>query len=161
MKFPRTMTKSMLVLSLAASASWGAQKCTPIQIELNGATVATPREVSLLVTRGEAPVVVPVIDGCFRLPERLRHAKSIDVIFQVEGNRVHLREMEPSAFAVGWRVMLRDSATTGPFAAYKYKNVPARELCVVEFETEGDGTAEVQTGCRTVLKNTDGSSAQK
>lgn len=152
MKIISIVSKSVLVSFLAASASWGAEKCTSLRIELNGTSVAAPQEVSLVVRKRKAPVVVPVVDGCFQVPNGLRHAKSMDVIFQVKDNRIHLRGMNPSAFAVGWRVMLRDSATTGPFAAYK--NVPARELCLLEFETEGDGTSEIQTNCRTSLKKT-------
>jgi hypothetical protein len=148
----------MVVFSLVAPSSWGEQKCTHITIELNGAAVAAPQKITLLKTRGGTPIVVRVEDGCFQLPEKLWHSKSIDVIFQVDGDDIHLTGIRPSDFAVGWKLTLSDTAV-GPFAGFK--GVPAREICVLESDQGGDGTAEAQTGCRSAKKKTDGSPAQK
>ena len=143
----------MMAFSLVAPTSWGEQKCTHIRVELNGTAVSAPRNMTLLKTSGGTPIVVRVEDECFQLPEKLRHSESIDVIFQVGGDSIHITGRRPSDFAVGWNVVLKDNATEGPFAASK--NVPAREICVVEFEPGGDGTAIVQTGCRSAKKKTD------
>jgi hypothetical protein len=139
---------SSLFLLLAGSILWGEQKCTHIRVELNGRAVSAPREITLLSTRGKTHVVVPVEDDCFALPEKFQHSKSIDLVFEVEGNRIRLSALQPSAFSVGWNVRLKDNATTGPFAAFK--NVPASEVCVVEFDS---GKAEAQTHCRSAVRS--------
>jgi len=147
----------VMLFSLVAPGSCAEQKCTHIRVELNGAAVPAPRTMTLLRTRGGTPTVVRVEDGCFRLPEKLRHSKSIDVTFQVEGDTIHLIGYRPPDFAVGWKLILSDTAD-GPFAAFKaaFKNAPAKEVCVVEFEPGGDGTSIVQTGCRSANKENQG-----
>jgi hypothetical protein len=145
-----------IVFLLVAPSSWGKQKCTHIRIELNGAAVPAPPNISLLETKGGTPIVVPVENGCFQLPEKLQHSESIDVIFQVGGDTIHLTGYRPPDFAVGWKIMLSDSAE-GPFVSFKgaFKNAPAKGVCVVEFEPGGDGTTTVQIGCRSAKKKTD------
>ncbi len=144
------------IIVLSASSLWAAEKCTHVHVELNGATVSPPLKVALLETKGGTPITVSVEDGCFPLPEELRNAKSIDIIFQVGLDRIHLTGMQPSAFGIRWNLILRDEATTGPFAAFK--NVPARQICVLEFDPGGDSNAIIQTGCRSPMKKTEGSS---
>jgi hypothetical protein len=134
---------------LTSCALWGEQKCTHIHIELNGASIPAPRMITLRKTNGSHPITVTVNDGCFRLPKVLRNAESIDVTFQTNQDNIHLIAREPSSFDVGWKLILKDDAK-GPFAAFK--NVPAKEICVVEFETGGDGTAIIQPACRSPLK---------
>jgi hypothetical protein len=132
MKILGVMATFIVALWVATFSSWGAEKCTHIRVELNEASVSLPREIVLLWTKGGPPTTVPVEEGCFRLPEKLQHARSIDVVFRVGGDRIHLRGIEPSAFGIGWNLKLRDNATTGPFAALK--GVSAREICVLGSE---------------------------
>jgi hypothetical protein len=139
----------LAALPMATRGAWGSQKCTHIDVELNGIAISAPRKVSLSKTSAPA-VTVPVKDGCFRLPQKLRHAKSLDVIFVVGKDRIHLTGIEPSAFGMKWNLKLRDNPGEDAFAAFK--NIPAREICVLEFEPGGDSTAMIQTGCRTTAK---------
>lgn len=152
MRMIRVMAMLIVAFWVATSSSLGAQKCTYIRVEVNGARVSPPREIALLWTKGGLPITVPVEEGCFRLPEKLQNAKSIDVVFQIGGDRIHLRGMQPSAFGIGWNLMLSDKAT-GSFAALK--GVSPREICVLEFHPEGDGTGLIQSRCRTTVR-TDG-----
>jgi hypothetical protein len=151
------ITWLMMAFSWLAPSASGEQKCTHIRIELNGTVVSAPRNITFLETKGGTHIMVRVKDGCFRLPKALRYAESIDVILQVEGDNIHLTGRRPSDFAVRWNLVLKDHATHGPFAAFD--NVPAREICVVEFDPGGDGTAVVQTGCRSAMKTNGSPSA--
>jgi hypothetical protein len=137
-------------MTIVPSAS-GKQECVSLRIERNGKLAPAPQTVTLRKTSGGMTTVVPAENGCFQLPLKLEQAKSFDVVFQVNGETIHLRGIRPLDFAGLWRVVLEDTAFKGEFASIT-QNAPARAICVVIFPSWGDGTSMAQTGCRGAVK---------
>jgi hypothetical protein len=84
---------------------------------------------------------------CFQLPSQLQKAKGIDMIFEANGEKVHISGLLPSRFAEAWTIIL-----DGP---------PSSGICTVKFDPGGDGTSLAQTGCRTPIKMADSDAPRK
>lgn len=151
----------MVLLLPFASSAGQEQNCTSVRIELNDRPLALPERVTFIVPKRGPSAVVRVENGCFQLPKLFASAKSFDVLLRTEKDEIHLVGMKPSDFSVGWKIVLKDDATSGPFAAFK--NVPANEVCVLEFDPDRDGAAMAQTHCRSpiVAKSAAGASPTK
>ena len=141
LSFPEFMACVAFVLACLLPVSMGAQVCTQFRIEADGKAVPPPVTITLIKTRHGVPVSVPVKSGCFQLPHRLQKAKSIDVIFEANGEKVHISGLLPSRFDEAWRIVL-----DGP---------PSSGICTVKFDPGGDGTSLEQTGCRNPIKMAD------
>ena len=149
---------AIAVLANAAPRVFAAQGCTHIRVEVNGKSIPSPATVALLKSRGGTPVVVAVSDGCFRLPKQLAKAISIDLIFQANGENVHLIGIDTARFSEVWTVELNDAASDELLATLR---ATAKEICIVDFDPGGDGTGVAQAGCRTPVKTVRASPAQK
>ena len=87
------------VLACLLPVPLGAQVCTQFRIEADGKVIPPPATITLIKTRHGVPVSVPAKGGCFLLPPQLQKAKSIDVIFEAKGEKVHISGLLPSRFA--------------------------------------------------------------
>jgi len=125
-----------------------------IRVKLNSNILPSPRTVTLLSIKLAHPLVLPAQDGCFQFPERLRHAKSIDVLLQAGTEAVHLRGLVPGAFTMPWDILLSDRASDIEFQALR--NVPVDEKCTVVYKpARGLGETLTQSGCRSHLASPD------
>jgi hypothetical protein len=124
------------------------ESCTHIQIELNGNIIPNPTTITLIGSRGGKPVIVPVKDGCFRLPKKLVKETPIEVKFQINGENIDLIAIEEFRFDTAWTIELSDTASDELLKELQATN--AKEICTVDFDpSDGDGMAMTQAGCRT------------
>jgi hypothetical protein len=148
---------SLATLTGGVSRALAAQECTHIRVEVNGKGIPVPRIVTLVKSQGGTPTTVAVNDSCFRLPKQLVEATAIDVIFQANGENIHLVGVERVRFAEAWTVVLNETASKELLSSL---HGAAKEICIVNFDPgDGDGTSMAQAGCRSPVKTASPSGA--
>jgi hypothetical protein len=84
---------------------------------------------------------------CFRVPPGVLNEKSVDVLFQVARNKIHLSSILAGFFAGPWDIDLEDKRFGRDVVLPK--NARTREVCAVIFHVGEPETGIMQTGCRT------------
>ena len=155
-----SVTSGFVVLFCLSTANLHAQAvrqvaqvpCFAVHVRLNGKLVDVPQIITFRNKETETQVALD--GGCFNIPAALFKEKSIDVFFEVSGNKVYLSTI-PSGFLAGpWDVELADKRFGREVILPKH--VRAREACAVTFHVGEPETMVTVTPCRTPihLKNT-------
>jgi hypothetical protein len=135
-------------MSSAQNATSEKPSCFRIQVRLNGKPIDGPEAITLRTNRDE--VTVPLEKGCFSVPSAFHTEKSLDVVFSVPGNQIHLAGISIVFLSDSWGVDLQDKKFGKEFTLPKHAR--PRNACAVVFHRGEPEIGITQTGCRTPLK---------
>jgi hypothetical protein len=142
-----------LVLLAASATGMSAQEsgsksvvpCFSIHVHLNGKVVEDPQRVTIKTKNAEFSTVQE--GGCFRVPPEVLREQTVDVLFRVPGNKVHISAVAPGFFAGPWDVELEDKRFGKDLVLPKHAR--AKDACGVVFHVGEPERAIMQTSCRT------------
>jgi hypothetical protein len=151
----RSVAKNALILLstvIMATCEMAAQSprgidCFGIKVRLNGKEIGNPHIILLKIGSDRAELHAE--GGCFKVPPKFLGSNSVDVTFEVLGNRVYLSSVSASFLKGPWEVDLADRkfkpGTIIP------RGAKIKEVCAVVFHV---GTPEREMAmhpCRTAL----------
>jgi hypothetical protein len=122
--------------------------CFRLRVHLNGKPIDGPRVVTLKAEHTEATLSLQ--DGCFVLPPALLKEKTLDLVFTLPYNRIHLSDISAGFFAYSWDIELADKRFDSDVVLPKHART--KEACVVVFHAGEPETQMTQTSCRTPLR---------
>jgi hypothetical protein len=133
---------------MAQSANVREPNCFKIRVSLNGNLMDGPAVITLRTKQNESKV--PLERGCFRVPPELQSEETLDVLFTLPGNKVHLGPIAKGFFTDSWDVDLEDKKFNKKNSGLP-KHRRSGEMCGVIFHGGEPETGIFQTPCRTPM----------
>lgn len=123
--------------------------CFTVRVRLNGKPLDGPRVVTLKAKHTEATLSLQ--SGCFVVPPALFKEKTLDLIFTLPENSIHLSDISAGFFGYSWDIELADKRFSSDVVLPKHARV--KEACVVLFHAGEPETQMSQTGCRAPIRD--------
>jgi hypothetical protein len=136
------------VTLLAQNTPPRAAECFSIHVRLNGAPLESPEVITLRSKQNDVPVSLE--GGCFKVSPALLAEKTLDVDFNLSGNRIYLTSISTGFFHCPWDMDLVDKKFDKEVRLPKHTR--AREACVVVFHGGEPETELIQSRCRIPYK---------
>jgi hypothetical protein len=121
--------------------------CFTIKVSLNGKLVDGPKAVTFKTNSKVEEAALE--EGCFRVPPDVLKEKTVDVLFEVARNKIHLSSILIGFFAGPWDIDLEDKHFGREVVLPKHARI--NEACAVIFHVGEPETAVTQVPCRTPL----------
>jgi hypothetical protein len=107
----------------------GESSCFAVRVRLNGKPVAGPHVITFKTEQMEQETIAEA--GCFKVPPTVLKEKTVDVLFTVPGNKIHLSTIRTGFLAGPWDIELEDKRFGKGVVLTKHART--RDACAVVF----------------------------
>lgn len=143
----KVLAELLIILGVSTMASYAQNDCFKVHVTLNAQSLEQPE--SLIFKTSQWTETASLQSGCFKVPQAVFDVQSVDLIFTVLKNHIHLSSI-PTAFFVGsWDVLLADKRFERVVVLPKHARV--QRVCAVVFHVGEPETFSAFDQCRTAF----------